>query len=167
MPTALQYMVKLKNIYKENYVNVLKKHFGFLPFDIIKKNNNKFITKDDFITADHPIMITTTPVKWSCGVIDCKVDINTYNLNKISDGSKLYGPPVWYPIRRRETHPFLIAIWNTVSYKGFATEKMYNKIILNLNKIFYIKNSEFVLLDKKYHQHFVHAISAFDIYKHI
>jgi hypothetical protein len=85
MPTALQYMVKLKNIYKENYVNVLKKHFGFFPFDIIKKNYNKFITKDDFISADHPIMITTTPVKninkW-CKTTNKKIQIKFWKKDK-------------------------------------------------------------------------------------
>ena len=159
MPTALQYMVKLKNIYGNNYINVLKEHFGFFPFDVINQNNRKFITGEDFIYADHPIKITATPEKWSSGIISN--EIISINKNNWYDS----GPPIWYPHKKREPHPLFTAIWNTMNYKGIATKKMYNRIILNLNNIFYIKNSKFVVLDKKYYQHFVYAISAFNAYK--
>jgi hypothetical protein len=154
-------MIKLKNNYGENYVNVLKKHFGFFPFDVINQNNRKFITKKDFIYADHPIRITTTPEKWSSGIIS--YEIMSVNKNNWYNS----GPPSWFPNKKREPHPLFVAIWNTMNYKGITTEKMYNRIILNLNNIFYIKNSEFIVLNQKYHQHFVPAISAFNAYKNI
>ena len=158
MLTALQYMLKLKTIYKENYINVLKEHFGFFPFDVINQNGRKFITKEDFVYADHPVKITATPEKWSQGIISNE---------SISSNNNGYdsGPPIQYPHKEREPHPLLAAIWGAMNYRDIATKGMYNRIILNLNKIFYIKNSEFVVLDEKYRQHFVCAISAFNAYK--
>jgi hypothetical protein len=152
-------MLKLKTIYKENYINVLQEHFGFFPFDVINQNGRKFITKEDFVYADHPVKITATPEKWSQGIIS--------NESISSNNNDWYnsGPPIWYPHKEREPHPLLAAIWDAMHYKGVATKRMYNRIILNLNNIFYIKNSEFVVLDEKYHQHFVYAISAFNAYK--
>lgn len=148
MPTALQYMVKFKSIYGNNYTEVLKKYFGFFPFDVIDFDNKSYITKEEFVDADHPINITTSKEKWSFGLI--KREDKQLKLNLAPDPDLTY-----------------IAIWNVITDKAIATEIMYNRIILNLNKIFYVDGANFVLLDKQYQKQFQHVLLAYKQYNEL
>lgn len=150
MPSALDYMILLKKTYGKEYERVLKKHFGFLPFDILDFKKKSFITREEFLYADHPIKITTTPEKWSCGLL-CNKSLTLFKDEK-SDKYGFKNSSLWWV--DHEEHPLFNAIFSCISSKEIATKKMYEKIILNLHKIFYIKNNKFVLLERKYLKHF-------------
>jgi len=150
MPSALDYMILLKKTYGENYVRVLKKHFGFFPFDILDFKKKSFVTREEFLYADHPIKITSTPEKWSCGLL-CNQTLTLFKDEK-SDNYGFKNSSLWWV--DHEEHPLFNAIFNCISNKEIATKNMYEKVILHLHKIFYIKNNKFVLLDRKYLKHF-------------
>lgn len=158
MPSALDYIIMLKKAYGDEYVRILRKHFGFLPFEIIDYKKKTFITREEFLDADHPIKITTSPEKWSCGILDNE----TLNLF-IDEKSDKYGIKQnslrWVD---HEKHPLFNAIFDTMCCKEIVTKEMYNKVILNLHKIFYIKNNTFVLLDTKYSKYFLPLIERIE-----
>lgn len=148
MPTALQYMVKFKSIYGNNYTKVLKKYFGFFPFEVIDFENKSYITKEEFINADHPINITRSKEKWSFGLIKREKEEKELKSNLTPPS-----PNLTY-----------IAIWNIITSKAIATKTMYDRVILNLDKIFYVDGANFVLLDRKYQKQFQHVLLAYKQY---
>jgi len=148
MPTALQYMVKFKSIYGNNYTQILKKYFGFYPFDVLDLDNKLYITQEEFVNADHPINITTSKQKWSFGLI--KSEDKQFKLNLTPDPDLTY-----------------MAIWKTITNKTIATKTMYDRVILNLDKIFYVDGANFVLLDKQYQKQFKHVLAAYEQYNRL
>jgi len=143
MASALDYFKKGKSIYGNNFEKEIKKHFGFFPFDVIS-TNNLYVTKEIFFKADHPIKISLDKKRWSCGIV--VFDIKNFNeiLENIGD--------------KNIPNPFIQSIWNLLTFKKsnkqLVSLKTYEKTLMTLNKIFYMKNFDLVIKNKKYEKCF-------------
>jgi len=150
MPSALDYMLKVKKLYGSNYIHEIKKHFGFFPFDVLSHSNG-LVTREEFLKADHPIRLTADKKKWSCGLI-C-ID-STCNESLIKTMSFI------------ETHPFFTSVWNLIvfktSAKNFATKKNYEYTLTNLNRFFSINDCKLTIKNNKFKKCFVDLEKIFD-----
>lgn len=150
MPSALDYMLKVKKIYGINYLHEIKKHFGFFPFDILVHSNG-LVTKEEFLKADHPIRLTADKKKWSCGII---------SIDSICDEMLIK------TMHHNETHPIFSCVWNLIVFKtpikNVATKQNYEYILTNLNKFFSIKDCQLTIKNNKYKKCFVDLEKIFD-----
>jgi len=145
MPSALDYMVLLKKQYKNNYIKIIEKHFGFFPFDVVDYDKKNFITKENFFYADHPIKISTNKEKWSFGLVSPQGD--EYNKLLKKHGSN------------EDNNSFLQGIWNILTFntknKTMVIKKRYEHVMTNLSSYFILEGFTLNVKNSKYKDCFV------------
>jgi len=159
MSTAITHYKRLKDIFI-NKEEILSKHNGFLPFEVLDLKNEKKIYKDNFVTEHHPFILEGRighfkKIKFSKNIVKFSLH-NSIILEKY----------------RYEYHNFLMSILESIfliiskkSNHHYIDKQNYEKFIYNMQEIFFIDNFQLIIFKKKYLKYFVNSLKILRNFK--